>query len=115
MEDMSRKISELLNDPQMMEQIKGLAGILGQSQKPPEPEPPNTLLQNMPDPNMIGTVMKLAPFLQSAGGEDDSTRLLKALKPFLKGDRADRIDSAIRMMGFMKMLPLLKNSGINLF
>lgn len=115
MEDMSRKINEILSDPQMMEQIKGLAGILGQSQEQPKPEPQNNIMQSMPDPNMIGTVMKLAPFLQSAGGEDDSTRLLKALKPFLKGDRADRIDGAIRMMGFMKMLPLLKNSGINLF
>ena len=78
MEDMSRKINELLSDPQMMEQIKGLAGMLGQSQKQPEPEPQNNILQNMPDPNMIGTVMKLAPFLQSAGGEDDGTRLLRA-------------------------------------
>ena len=117
MEDLSRKINELLGDPQMMEQIKGLAGLLGQSQEQPKPEPQNNIspLGSAVDPNMLGTLMKIAPLLQSAGGEDDSTRLLKALKPFLKGDRADRIDSAIRMMGFMKMLPLLKNSGINLF
>ncbi len=121
MEDLSRKINELLGDPEMMEQIKGLAGLLGQSgEKPPVPKAevkPNALssLSNMPDPNMLGTVMKLAPLFQSAGGEDDTTRLLRALKPFLKEERSQRIDGAIRMLGFMKILPLLKDSGIHLF
>ena len=120
MEDISRKINEILSDPEMMEQIKGLAGMFGQgseSSQPKKAEQQNNSLAslNMPDPNMLGTMMKIAPLIQSAGGEDDSTKLLRALKPFLKGERAERIDGAIRMMGFIKMLPLLKNSGINLF
>lgn len=124
MEDLSRKINELLGDPEMMEQIKGLAGLLGQtgekSSPSPSPKPEvthNALspLGSIADPNMLGTIMKIAPLLQSAGGEDDSTRLLRALKPFLKEERSKRVDGAIRMLGFMKMLPLLKNAGIDLF
>ncbi|MBQ5563106.1 MAG: hypothetical protein IIT39_06945 [Clostridia bacterium] len=120
MEDISRKINEILSDPEMMEQIKGLAGMFGQgseSSQPKKAEPPSNSLAslNMPDPNMLGTMMKIAPLLQSMGGDDDSIRLLKALKPFLKEERSKRIDGAIKMLGFMKILPLLKSSGINLF
>ncbi len=123
MEDISRKINEILGDPEMMEQIKGLAGMFGQGSeksdtqaKKPEPQNNNSLSSlNMPDPNMLGTMMKIAPLLQSMGGDDDSIRLLKALKPFLKEERSKRIDGAIKMLGFMKILPLLKSSGINLF
>ena len=63
MEDISRRISELLADPQTLEQIKGLAGMLGQGgssqpsdeshppvrtpfAKPPQPD-------NMPDPDIL--------------------------------------------------------------
>lgn len=116
MEDISRKISELLSDPEALEQIKGLTGMLGQNNtvqsQPESKEQPNI---NMPDASMLGTVMKLAPLMQSVGQEDDSTRLLKALKPFLHNERSKRVDSAIRLLSIMKMLPLLKNSGLDLF
>ena len=59
--------------------------------------------------------MKLAPMLQSANREDDSTRLLKALRPFMHEERAARIDGAIRLLGIMRMLPLLKGAGLSLF
>ena len=42
MEDLSRKISELLSDPQTMEQIKGLAGMFQASAPSPETAPPPT-------------------------------------------------------------------------
>lgn len=116
MEDISRKISELLSDPEALEQIKGLTGMLSQGntvQNQPETEEQPAV--NMPDSSMLGAVMKLAPLMQSVNREDDSTRLLKALKPFLHNERSKRVDSAIRLLGIMKMLPLLKNSGIDLF
>ena len=124
MEDISRRISELLADPQTLEQIKGLAAMLGQGgasqpsdesrppvrtpfAKPPQPD-------NMPDPDMLGMVMKLAPLLKSMDREDDSTRLLRALRPFLHEERSRRLDGAIRLLGIMKVLPLLKGAGLEL-
>ncbi len=127
MEDLSRKISELLSDPGTMEQIKGLTGLLSQSPPAapvnahtPEPNAPPSVPQrekagSMPDPNMLGAVMKLAPLLQSMNSEDDSTRLLRALKPFMHEERSKRIDSAIRLLSIMKLLPVLKSSGFDLF
>ncbi len=122
MEDLSRKISELLSDPHALEQIRGLTGLLGQTPDKPEqpqhketPDPADKSFSGMPDPNMIGMVMKLAPLLQSAKEEDDSTRLLKALKPFMHDERSKRIDGAIRLLGIMKILPLLKGADTGLF
>ncbi len=135
MDDMSRKISEILNNPEAMEQIRGLTGLLGGNTAPSDPtasdEQGRTApsggsvsdtglagMQNVSNPlspDMLGTVMKLAPLFQSVGTEDDSTRLLRAVKPFLKEERARRVDGAIRLLSIMKILPLLKNSGTDLF
>lgn len=117
-QELSQRIGELLNDPQTMEQIRSLTGMLSgssaESSPPPEQTPMPASAGAMPDPQMMGTLMRLAPLLQSAGQEDDSTRLLKALRPFMHEERARRIDSAIRLLGLLKMLPLLKSSGLSL-
>ena len=74
----------------------------------------NTQPQNgvMPDPDMLGMVMKLAPLLGSMNEENDSTRLLYALKPFLSEKRRQRIDKSVRLLGIMRILPLIKETGI---
>ena len=122
MEDISRKIGELLSDPSAMEQIKELAGMFSRSQGSPETAPQ---VQSMPrpapapepsaDPDMLGMMMKLAPLLGSVNREDDSTRLLHALRPFLHEERSRRLDSAIRLLGMMRLLPVLKGMGFELF
>lgn len=122
MEDISRKISELLSNPETMEQIRGLTGLLGQTgernSSVQNSKTENTTMSsmgNIMNPDMLNTVMKVAPLLQSAGNEDDSTRLLRALKPFLSEERGRRVDGAIRLLGFMRIIPLLKNSGMEFF
>ena len=122
MEDLSRKITELLSNPETMEQIKGLTGLLGQSDfsaknqnNTPKPLPPSNPTNDFINPEMLGTVMKFAPLLRSVNQEDDSTRLLKALKPFLRDERQKKVDEAIKLLGLMKMLPLLKDAGFKLF
>ncbi len=121
MEDLSQKINDLLSDPSMMEQIKNLAGLLGQSENnskpaeaaapPPSPPPSNN---NPLNPEILSTVMKIAPLLQSVNQEDDSTRLLRALRPFLSDEKCHRLDEAIKMLGLFKMLPLMKSMGFDL-
>ena len=109
MDDLTGKISEILNDPQAMEQVNALAGMLGMSGNAPpsgtpapkEPPPAATplgalgnlgalgsLLGNNPpaaapalDNDMAQTMMKILPLLGSIQQEDDNTRLLRALRP----------------------------------
>ncbi len=63
-------------------------------------------------PEMLQSIMKIAPLLSSVQQEDDNTRLLYALRPFLKPQRQKRLDESANMMRMFKLLPLLKGSGI---
>lgn len=64
------------------------------------------------NPEMLQSIMKIAPLLSSVQQEDDNTRLLYALRPFLKPQRQKRLDESANMMRMFKLLPLLKGSGI---
>lgn len=128
MDDLSETLNSILSDPSAMEQIKALGGMLGispqqgaQQVSPPpvqpvHPQPPPAASSmtsalsgmNMPNPEMLGMIMKFAPLLGKMNEENESTRLLYALRPFLSEKRRPRVDQAIRMLGMMRMLPLLK-------
>ena len=54
---------------------------------------------------------KLAPLLGQLNQEDDSTRLLQALRPMLSEARRAKIDEAVRILQLMRLLPMLKELG----
>ncbi len=61
---------------------------------------------------MLGMMTKLAPLLGQLGREDDSTRLLRALRPLLGAERQKKLDEAVKILQMMRLLPLLKESGV---
>lgn len=61
---------------------------------------------------MISTLTRLAPLLGKVKEEDNSTRLLLALKPMLSEERRKKIDEAMRILQLMRLFPILKDSGI---
>lgn len=128
MDDLSSKLSDLLKNPESMEKIKNLAAMFGGSgaleapepadapQRTPSP-PPAQEKGSIPsapsiDPEIMRSVMKIAPALSRIHQEDDSTRLLRALRPFLGERRQKKLDEAIKLMQLARMVPFLKNSGI---
>lgn len=123
MEDLASKLGELLNNPESMEKIKNLANMLGASSPPPsaeeparpEPEPPappGAPAVPPADTDAMRMVMKIAPVLSRARQEDDSTRLLRALRPFLGAERQKKLDEAIKLMQFVRLVPYLRGSGL---
>lgn len=70
------------------------------------------LLGGGSDTAMLGMLMKAAPLLNAAGQEDDATRLLAALRPLLSESRRKRLDEAGRILRLMRLLPLLRQSGM---
>ena len=120
MDDLSEKLNSILSDPSAMDQIRALGGMLGLSQDtpPPQPKPQPSVSTNtggnllaglqMPDPDTMGMIMRFAPLLGRMNEENDSTRLLTALRPFLSEKRRPRVDQAIRMLSIMRLLPLVK-------
>lgn len=133
MDDMTSRLSEILGDPASMEKLKNLAAMFGGSDRqaeaapaasqqrppPPSPPPPPQNRQSAPaaapslDPELMRSIMKLAPALsQMRQGDDTSTQLLHALRPFLGDARRKRLDEALRLLQLARMLPYLRNSGL---
>ena len=120
MDDLAGKLGEILNSPEGMKQVQELAGMLGLSsskQNSPEPEPTpaaqpaSTGLAGI-SPDMIGAMMQLAPMLSRLQQDDDTTRLLQALRPLLSAERRSKVDRAIQMVRMIHLLPMLQESGV---
>ena len=133
MDGLGSKLNGILNDPQSMEKIKNLAAMLGLNSsggpaapapEPPSPPPPPAHVEPPPtglsslsglqqlDPQMLNIIMKIIPALSSIRQEDDATRLLRAIRPFLGEVRRKKLDESIRLMQIVRLVPLLKQGGL---
>ncbi len=119
MDDISEKISALLNSSEGMERLKsGVMSILGNdnekaSEKPEEQKEegfsiPENLLNNIG--NMQG-IMRIANILGNQQ-QDSRIDLLRALKPHLSKERATRVDRAISLLRIASILPVLREEGL---
>ncbi len=122
MDDLSSKINEILSDPQALSTIKGLGEMLGfedTSNNTPQPKQNEQNNDNMLSPmlggispDMLTLFSKFAPLMSSFNKEDDTTRLLLALRPFLSPERKKKLDEASKILKIMKLLPLIKETNI---
>lgn len=111
MDNIQDKIAEIMADPEAMKEVQNLGRILGISgdesfASAKEPEKPV-----LSDEALKG-ITKIAPLLSQANKEDDTTRLLAALRPFLSDEKCRKLDSAKKMIGLMRLLPVLKSEGL---
>ena len=60
----------------------------------------------------IGTMMKLGSLLSDFTQEDERTKLLYDLKPFLSDTRRDKIDSAVKILRLLKIAEKAKNENL---
>ncbi len=60
----------------------------------------------------LSILTKLAPMMASMNQDDQDTILLKALRPYLHGGREKRLDDAIKILRFIKIMPLLRDKGL---
>ena len=106
MDDLNAKLSGILNDPAAMKEIAALASSLGidapDQPKNAAPPPP------VNDGIGLGTMSALMPLLGSFKAEDETTRLLDAIRPFLSGERQQKLDKAKKLIRIMRLLPMLR-------
>ncbi|HCW80153.1 MAG TPA: hypothetical protein DG942_03480 [Ruminococcaceae bacterium] len=120
MDDLSSRLSEILNDPASMEKIKNFASTLTEGEKPEKPTPRRAQPQETEsqpesaslDPDIMRSVMKIAPVISRARQEDSATHLLHALRPFLSEKRRVKLDRAVKLMQFTRVMPYLRNCGL---
>ena len=136
MDDLAQKLSAMLNDPSTMAQVQSIMGALGGGNSVGQtPAPTQPAVQQQPVPaaapaaanplgalagltssglnaETLGLVTRLAPMLSSIQQEDDSTRLLHALRPLLGAARQKKLDEAVRLQQMIRVLPMLRQSGL---
>lgn len=110
-DELSKKIDSLLNSPEGLAKIQSMMAALGGGDaKVPEMPKPEAPPATPAMPELDG-ILKLMPLLSQMGQDDQNTTLLKALRPYLHGDREKRLDDSVRMMQLLKFLPLLQKGG----
>lgn len=103
MSEMQDALNQILSNPEAMKQVQSIGEQLGLGKPAPKPEPKN---------EMIGAMQSLAPLMSSYSADDEVSRLLNALRPFLGEEKLRRLDQAQRLMKLIKVIPLLKDSGL---
>ena len=125
MENLSERLNSLLQNPEALAQLQSLASSLGggqaqaqppaQQQPAPQPEGEGLLsaLSGLLGNRQEGEpLLRMAPLLSGLHQETDATRLLHALRPLLSPSRRQRLDAAVRLIQFMRVLPLLRGCGL---
>ena len=114
MDSMEDKLSSILADPKMMQQIMALAQSLGQNSEPQQKkEPPKrqeTPAQSFPefDPMMLKSLSAMA----GQGSIDSNQKsLLKALGPYLHQDRIFKLEKAMRAAKMARIASTFMNQG----
>lgn len=123
---LSALLTPLLSDPEAMSSLRQAADQMGLGGLLPENDDSHTSAQAAPDeaaqrrneppqtglpPELLSAVGRLMPLL-SAPGEDDASRLLCALRPFLSSHRAKRLEEAERLLSLTRVLSILKESKL---
>ncbi|MCD7843404.1 MAG: hypothetical protein LUG17_02110 [Clostridiales bacterium] len=120
MDDFEEKLNSILSSPEAMGQIMSLASSIagkpeGEGNTPTEEteapqtggspaaegEAPLNLLQNL-DPAMVQRLMGL--YREYTRGGDEKTALLQAMRPFLREERQERLDKAVRIARFSRVI-----------
>lgn len=108
MDDLNAKLQGILNDPAAMKEIAALASSLGAdtsgARQAPAPQPA--------DSGGLSAMSALMPLLGSLKSEDETTRLLDAIRPFLSEERRLKLDKAKKLIRIMRLLPLLREADI---
>lgn len=114
MAQLEEQLNQILGDPQAMEQIMALAQSLSgkqeeerqpeeETQPPAEHDPPSPLsaLDGL-DPRLLRMGMGLLS--EYSAQDDKKTALLAALKPFLKPERQEKMDQAVRIARLTRVI-----------
>ena len=108
-ENITNKLSQLLSSPEGLANLKSMASSLGLSGNEPEEQPK----PDEPDGMNFDSFLQIGKLLSGKDGKDnDTVRLLRAVKPHLSDERAEKADKAIKMLGLYNMLLVLKENGM---
>lgn len=111
MDNFAQNLESVLQNPQLMQQLMAMASSLNPTEQPPpepKPEPPAEALPDM------AAIQKLAGLATRTGIDADQQSLLRALSPYLSGQRIQRLERAMRAAKTARLATdLLGSGGLN--
>ncbi len=120
MDDLSSMINNVLNDPEAMSKIQSIAQGLnlspkGQSSNQGEGENRSSSSDSsQKSPNLDAeSIAAITNAVKNLSSDNENIQLLRALKPFFSEKRAKKVDDAIKIMGLLKLLPILKEGKLS--
>ncbi len=108
MADIQDQINRILSDPDALKQVQSLGEQLGLTGSAPREEKKS---ENALSVQGLSSLASLAPLLNGSG-DDEVSRLLTALRPFLGEEKRRKLDRASQIIKFARLIPLIKDSGI---
>ena len=109
MDDINLKLAQILNDPESMNKVREMAeSILSENN---EKESVEESIFGGVDGGELMKIMSIVGKLNSKT-DDARTNLLVALKPHLSEPKREKVDTAIKILRLLELLPVLKESGI---
>ncbi len=119
MDDLNERLAEILNDPESLNRVRAMAENLlgngGQSEPKSNESPPasdiGSLFGGDIDPVQMGKIISIMSQLKNRA-DDSRLNLLLALKPLLSTPKREKVDTAIKLLKIIDLLPLIKDSGI---
>lgn len=93
MADMEQTLGNILNNPQLMQQIMAMAQSLGSPEAPPPPESQSIPALASIDPGLLA---KLASFAGAGAVDSDQQALLQALCPYISQPKVGKLEKAMR-------------------
>ena len=113
MDDISARLAEILNDPDSMKSLNEMAeNLLGSqnAQSDNSSAEQGSFFDGF-DPAMISKIMNIMSRLKS-NSRDNRADLLLALKPHLSAPRREKVDTAIKLLKIIDLLPLIKETDL---
>ncbi len=111
MDELSEKLAAVLNDPESMQKVRSVAESILGDREPKEAKAENMNLSELLGASELkGLVSIISRF--NEGGNDARSQLLRALKPHLSEPRREKVETAIKILKIIELLPLLKESGL---
>ena len=98
MDDMQNQMNAILGNPEMMQKIMAMAQSLGQGQnntKETQKQTPEPSHAEFPEID-LAMIQRLSGLAGQSNIDNNQRSLLKALAPYLKPDRLNKLEKAMR-------------------
>lgn len=105
MEGMEEKLGQILNNPQLMQQIMSMAQAINQE---PNQSPPQEPTKNMPD---MSALSRISDLMSRASIDREQQSLLKALGPYLSAVKLRKLERAMHAAKLAGAASVLINQG----